>query len=116
MFGGTGADTFVLDTDIATGEQDVVKDFQIGTDVLDLGALLPDGADAATLDQYLHFEEDGSDIVVHINTDCDYLANTRDDAKDEYTVRIENADAAFFDQSDADILQVLINNNSIETI
>ncbi|WP_299978897.1 type I secretion C-terminal target domain-containing protein, partial [uncultured Pseudoteredinibacter sp.] len=116
LFGGTGADTFVLDNGIATGEQDVVKDFQIGTDVLDLGSLLPDGADAATLDQYLHFEEDGSDIIVHINTDGDYLANSRDDAKDEYTVRIENADAAFFNQTDQDILQVLINNNSIETI
>ncbi|WP_342354889.1 Calx-beta domain-containing protein [Pseudoteredinibacter isoporae] len=116
LFGGTGADTFVLDTGITTGVQDVVKDFSITDDVLDLSSLLPDGASAATLDQYLHFEEDGSDIIIHVNTDGDYDANTRDDSKDEYTIRIENADAAFFNQTDQDVIQVLLNNNAIDTV
>ena len=52
---------------------DTITDFEQGAggDVLEVGDLLPDGisTDAADLTEYLRFDSDGSDTVVHIDHD-----------------------------------------------
>jgi len=118
MFGGEGADHFVVrngDVNAAAPETDVIRDFsQAEGDKLDLSDLLPDGADAASLDAYLHFEKQGNDTVIHVNTDGDYSNNSLEAGKDDHLIRLENVDLTV-KGSDQDILQDLLSNNNLLT-
>ncbi|MCV6614843.1 MAG: VCBS domain-containing protein, partial [Cellvibrionaceae bacterium] len=115
--GHGGADTFVLyNRTPGSGAVDVVKDFDASEgDVLDFSDLLVRGQ-ASLLDGYLHFEQAGNDIIIHVNRDGDYTSDTLETAKDEYTVRIRDADAIFQGATDQEILQDLLNGGHLDTV
>jgi Ca2+-binding RTX toxin-like protein len=116
LTGGTGADTFVwLSGDEVGAPNDTITDFNTSEgDVLDISDLLGGVVEnAATLDGYLHFEFDGTDTIVHINTDGDYTSDTNEPGKDEQTITLENVDLTQGGTltTDADILNSLLTNN-----
>jgi len=121
LYGGDGIDTFKFDgSDISSGsvQQDIVKDFAILQDVLDISGLLDldagNTADAATLDGYFHFEKDGDDTVIHLNKDGDYASNTNEAAKDEHTIRLEGVDLTAYG-TDQQIIENLMGSASLVT-
>ena len=64
MTGGSGDDTFIWRAADADGSEDVIKDFTIGEDKLDLQDVLASPSDP--LSNYLDIQADGGDAVVKV--------------------------------------------------
>jgi len=116
LTGGLGADTFVWnlgDQSATPGDpaQDTVTDFTTGqNDVLDLSDLLQ-GADQGSLASYLHFEQQGSDIVVvHISTAGDFDGSNHGTVADQ-VILLENFSMGGADS--ANVIQQLIDSNNL---
>jgi Ca2+-binding RTX toxin-like protein len=115
LTGGLGADTFVWnlgDQSATPGDpaQDTVTDFTTGqNDVLDLSDLLQ-GADQGSLASYLHFEQQGSDTVVHISTAGDFDGSNHGTVADQ-VILLENFSMGGADS--ANVIQQLIDSNNL---
>jgi T1SS-143 domain-containing protein len=120
LSGSTGDDLFIWSagdegTSVAPAV-DTVTDFAIflnpgdETDVLDLSDLLQ-GESAASLDQYLHFEQSGSDTVVYVKTDGG-IDGTGSNA-DQTIILNGVTDLNAGTQTDAEIIQQLLDNNQL---
>jgi Ca2+-binding RTX toxin-like protein len=117
LTGGAGADAFVW----ANGDQgtfgdpavDRVTDFGLAEgDVLDIQNLLTDES-VGDLTDYLHFEQDGQDAVVHISSDGGFSGGYVASAEDQ-TIVLENVDFSGF-ATDQDIIDSLIASNTLVT-
>ena len=77
LTGGLEIDTFKFETGddgtVATPAADIITDFENGTggDILDVSDLLvgASSADIPGLDNYIHFEQSGSDTIITIDKD-----------------------------------------------
>ncbi|MCV0425607.1 MAG: VCBS domain-containing protein, partial [Roseibium sp.] len=66
LTGGSGADTFVIaHSDLA----DVIVDFEVGVDRLDLQALLAANFGEEDLEDYIQVSRDGADVVIQVDQD-----------------------------------------------
>ncbi|MES0811746.1 VCBS domain-containing protein, partial [Roseibium sp. SCPC15] len=66
LTGGAGADTFVLGHgDVA----DVIVDFEVGVDRLDLQALLAANFEPENVDDYVQVSRQGDDVVIRVDRD-----------------------------------------------
>ncbi|WP_299179127.1 type I secretion C-terminal target domain-containing protein, partial [uncultured Neptuniibacter sp.] len=118
LTGNDGLDRFMFVGEDSGSGADTVKDFTTTEgDILDISDLLGGVTeDAATLDQYLHFENTVDGTVVHINADGDYALNTNETGKDEHTVLLEGVDlTAGGTLTDQQILDTLLTNNNLDT-
>ncbi|MFM1892079.1 MAG: hypothetical protein RLZ44_1156, partial [Pseudomonadota bacterium] len=114
LSGGSGADTFVWQAGDQGGGVDTVTDFSIAEgDALDLRDLLQGEDAAGDLTTYLHFEQSGSDAVVHISSSGGF-AGGYDGAAEDQTVVLQNVDLSNFG-SDQEIIQALLAANQLIT-
>ncbi|PCK04095.1 MAG: hypothetical protein COA42_19555, partial [Alteromonadaceae bacterium] len=115
--GDTGADTFFWlagdeaqpDT-VDTTQTDIVMDFNTGEgDVLDLSDLLQGESEtAASLDNFLNFEKDGTDTIIHIDIDGDGSGT-------DWSIRLEDVDLGGDVNSDQTIIQTLLDNHNLNS-
>ena len=111
--GDLGADTFAWHLGdqgtTASPAIDTAADFSTSEgDTLDLSDLLQ-GESSGSLEQYLHFEQQGTDTVVHISHNGD-LANSGADQ----LIVLEGMDFSSH-ADDASIIQTLLNNGNLIT-
>ncbi|WP_460225096.1 tandem-95 repeat protein [Aurantivibrio infirmus] len=122
LLGGLGVDVFkwsFADGGAAgTPNVDTISDFNVtatsgGGDALDLRDLLV-GETTGTLSDFMYFETQGSDTVVHISSDGGFSGGYDSGAEDQ-TIVIENVDLlnGFADQ--AALIQDLITNGKLIT-
>jgi Ca2+-binding RTX toxin-like protein len=115
LVGAGGDDLFTWeDGDQGTASDpaiDVVKDLGAG-DALDLRDLLI-GEDADNLSSYLHFEQDGSNAVVHVSSDGGFGSGYATAAEDQ-TIILENVDISGLG-SDQQIIDALLAANQLIT-
>ncbi|MEZ4483666.1 MAG: type I secretion C-terminal target domain-containing protein, partial [Syntrophotaleaceae bacterium] len=116
LTGGLDADTFAWhlgDQGTTTAPAiDTVTDFSTGDgDRLDLSDLLQD-EDSGNLEQYLHFEQQGSDTVVHISHDGSFTAD--DYHATDQVIVLEGMDLSSHG-SDAAIIEFLRTNGHLTT-
>lgn len=109
------ADTFAWDFADAGSKgdpaQDTVVDFSTSDgDKLDLSDLLH-GENGSNLSNYLHFETDGTDTVIHVSSDGGYAGGYDDNATNQ-TITLQ--DVSLSNGSDSDIAQNMINNNQLD--
>ena len=116
LTGGLGADTFAwsLGDKGTTSDpaRDTITDFSTSEgDSLDLSDLLQD-EDSGSLEHYLHFEQQGSDTVVHISHDGSFDSGDYDTA--DQVVVLEGMDLSSHG-SDAAIIEFLKDNGNLVT-
>jgi Ca2+-binding RTX toxin-like protein len=115
LVGAGGADLFVWEAgdqgSVSDPPLDVVKDFA-AEDTLDLRDLLI-GEDADNLTDYLHFEQDGGNAVLHISSGGGFSAGYAAAAEDQ-TIVLENVDISGLG-SDQQIIDALIAGNNLIT-
>ena len=108
MTGGAGADTFkfaAADVD-GTLAKDTIMDFNTADgDKLDLADLL-NGETASNLDDYLNFETQGADTLVHVNKAGDFGAG----AQADHTILLKDVNLAGLDN---EIINDLLSNNNL---
>jgi hypothetical protein len=114
LTGGEGADTFVWrlsDMGLPSSPaSDVVKDFTTSqSDALDLSDLLQ-GANEESLADYLFFEQQGADTVLHISTAGAFDGTNYGNAADQ-VILLENFSMEGA-ESDA-VIQALIDSNNL---
>jgi Ca2+-binding RTX toxin-like protein len=114
LTGGEGADTFVWRlSDVglpSSPASDVVKDFTTSqSDALDLSDLLQ-GANEESLADYLFFEQQGADTVLHISTAGAFDGTNYGNAADQ-VILLENFSMEGA-ESDA-VIQALIDSNNL---
>jgi len=116
--GGAGTDEFVWNNghegDAGSPVVDRVTAFNsIGEgDALDIRNLLEDESQSNLID-YLHFEQDGQDAVVHISSSGGFGTGYDASAEDQ-TIILENVDLSGF-ATDQDIIDTLIAGNNLIT-
>jgi Ca2+-binding RTX toxin-like protein len=114
LSGGSGADTFVWQAGDQSGGVDTITDFSLAEgDALDLRDLLQSEDGGADLATYLHFEQNGSDAVVHISSSGGF-AGGYDGAAEDQAVVLQNVDLSGFG-SDQEIIQALLASNQLIT-
>ena len=114
MTGGTGNDVFTFklgDASASEVEIDTIKDFQVG-DVLNLKDLLQgESSNAASLDNYLHFNFENNSTVISVSTNGQANAGVVDQK-----IVLENVDlTAGNTLTDLQVIQNLLSNNAIST-
>ena len=118
MTGNEGADTFAFTvTGMSTNQidTDTINDFNVDQkDVLDLSDLLKTAGTGAELDNYLNFEQQGLDTLVHVNKDGDYQNNSSDAAKDDLVIRLKGVDLTT-SGSDQQIIDQLLSGDNLLT-
>jgi len=127
LIGGAGSDTFkwsLADQGTpATPASDQITDFNIdsagsGGDILDLRDLLVDeshiGTDPGTLDDYLHFEYNGSDTIVHVSTSGGFAAGYVSTAQDQ-VITLSGVDLVTGFANDNAIITDLLTKNKLIT-
>ena len=110
LIGGGGSDAFIWHLDdqgtAANPAEDIIQDFQTGGggDVLDLSDMLI-GEESNALDQYLSFNFANGDSTIEI----------RSQAGGDITqkVKLEGVDLSGWGNTDADIINSLINNGNL---
>lgn len=131
LTGGLGADVFKWELADAgtsgTPAIDTVTDFDIvpGSDVLDLRDLLVgEAANAASLDNYLHFEVTGGNTIIHISSSGGFGDNNNisigsagvSTATETQQIVLQGVDAtALGFTTDQQIIQALLDNNKLVT-
>ena len=118
---GVGADTikFMLGDAGSAGSPtvDTVTDYKadINGDVLDLRDLLQ-GEDQAggNLSDFMHFEQSGSDTVVHVSSQGDFSSGYAAGQTDQSIV-LENVDLIGSFTTDQQIIQDLVNKGKLVT-
>ncbi|HYG32261.1 MAG TPA: type I secretion C-terminal target domain-containing protein, partial [Methylophilaceae bacterium] len=131
LTGGLGADVFkweLADAGTAgTPATDTVTDFDLvpGSDVLDLRDLLVgEAANAASLDNYLHFEVTGGNTIIHISSSGGFGDNNNisigsagvSTATETQQIVLQGVDAtALGFTTDQQIIQALLDNNKLVT-
>jgi VCBS repeat-containing protein len=126
LVGGPGDDLFVTGagddeliwnaTDAGTAglpAVDRVSGFDHNADALNIQNLLVDETQGDLTD-YLHFEQDGADGVVHVSTTGGFSAGYVAAAEDQ-TIVLENVDISAFGASDQQIIDALLASNSLIT-
>ena len=113
LSGLAGADTFAwsLGDQGSAGApaEDVILDFNASEgDRLDLSDLLQ-GEEAGDLTEYLHFEQSGSDTIVHISSSGGYSSGYNASQTDQ-TITLEGVSLS---GSDSDIITQLLNNGQL---
>ncbi len=102
-YGGTFADPAV----------DTVSNFNMTEgDVLNLADLLV--GDKSDLTEYLHFEQDGQDAVIHISSDGSFDAGYTPNAEDQ-TIVLQNVDINALGGNDQQIIDALLAANNLIT-
>ncbi|KAF0811278.1 Leukotoxin [Andreprevotia sp. IGB-42] len=110
-------------TKLVAGATDVIMDFHAvngDKDVLDLRDLLQ-GEGSGTLDKYLHFQKDGSDTVIHISHDGQFVAGLNVNAttyafgKETETIVLKGTDLIGTDTTDAQVIQHLLQSGKLIT-
>jgi len=81
------------------------------SNTLDLSDLLSDSVQMDCLDQYLHFEQKGDDLLVYINEDGEFTDQSIDVNNATQMVKLDNVTAYSMDHDD--VLKLLIDNNQI---
>ncbi len=129
LVGGLGADTFAWSlADHGTAgapAQDTIICFDVaakssGGDVLDLRDLLQ-GENAGNLSNYLHFEQRGSDTIVHVSssggfaTDAHNVGTTYSSGAEDQTIVLQGVDLVGTEMLDQQIIQNLLNNGKLVT-
>ncbi|NHO66351.1 cadherin-like domain-containing protein, partial [Aestuariicella hydrocarbonica] len=110
LTGGSGSDIFKWQLSdqgaVGTPAVDQVADLIEGVDVLDISDLLV-GENTDNLTDYLHFEQDGPDTLVHISSEGgfagDYATNS---GQEDQTIRLQGVDLSGYG-SDQQILDAL---------
>ena len=130
LTGGLGADTFAWSLadrgTSGTPAVDTITDFDTaaksaGGDALDLRDLLPDGA-GTNLTSYLHFEQNGSDTIVHISSTGGFSADSHTvgttytiGAEDQMIVLQGAGDLIGTITSDQEIINDLLTKGKLQT-
>lgn len=117
LTGGLGADTFAWhlgDQGTSTAPAtDTITDFNTSEgDTLDLSDLLVN-EDSGNLEQYLHFETQGSDTVVHVSHDGAFDGTNHDTTADQLIV-LEGMDLSSHGDDTA-IINYLVQNGHLTT-
>ena len=118
LIGGTEADTFQWGggDEGAQGAPalDVVTDFNLSdSDALDLADLLS-GEEGGDLTDYLRFEQDGANAVVHVSSSGGFDAGYVPSAEDQ-TILLENVDLTALGATDQQIIDALLAGNNLIT-
>ncbi|ADG93165.1 type 1 secretion target domain protein [Arcobacter nitrofigilis DSM 7299] len=95
--GGVGIDYFVYSS--ANDGNDVIKDFEVGTDRLDLREFISNYKPSNGLSSYISYENENGDVVLSIDKDGD--SSTTDDL---ITVRLEGVTISSLDELAGSIL------------
>ncbi|MDH2292711.1 VCBS domain-containing protein [Cobetia sp. 10Alg 146] len=116
LAGGKGADVFAwMQGDDVIGSSgkavDTITDFSVSQgDVLDLSDLLREDEDANSLSSFLHFESDGDGgTTIEISVDGSAGSNVTQE------ITLQDVDLTSGGDSDAQIIQSLLDSNSLKT-
>ncbi|MDO6788789.1 VCBS domain-containing protein, partial [Cobetia marina] len=116
LTGGDGADTFQwMSGDDVNSEggmaTDTITDFSVADgDVIDLSDLLQSNGDADALSSFLHFESDGDGgTTIEISVDGSAGSNVTQE------ITLQDVDLTSGGDSDAQIIQSLLDSNSLKT-
>ncbi|WP_218024761.1 VCBS domain-containing protein [Cobetia marina] len=116
LTGGDGADTFQwMSGDDVNSEggmaMDTITDFSVADgDVIDLSDLLQSNGDADALSSFLHFESDGDGgTTIEISVDGSAGSNVTQE------ITLQDVDLTSGGDSDAQIIQSLLDSNSLKT-
>ncbi|ERI53905.1 hypothetical protein N878_13560, partial [Pseudomonas sp. EGD-AK9] len=111
LTGGGGNDTFVWNAGDRGGNyHDIVKDFGVGDNVLNLSELLvgvSDPSDANVLDDYLSFSFTATDTVISVSS----TGNVADASTIDQTITLENT--ILSGGNAADIIQGMLDSNQL---
>ncbi|EPJ47747.1 MAG: hypothetical protein OFPII_09980 [Osedax symbiont Rs1] len=112
MIGNGGADRFSFNLDgfnASVVETDTIEDFNVAEgDKLDLSDFLT-GENSSNLDNYLNFESQGGDTLVHINKDGDFGNSGQIDQ----TILLKGVDLMSGGLNDQQIINELLSNGSL---
>jgi Ca2+-binding RTX toxin-like protein len=117
LVGAGGSDQFQWEAGDQGGVSapaiDLVKDFG-SSDALDLRDLLQGEDASGDLTQYLHFEQDGTNAVVHVSSFGGFGGGYSGAAEDQ-TIVLENVDLSALGASDQQIIDSLLSTNQLIT-
>ncbi|MEL0630830.1 type I secretion C-terminal target domain-containing protein, partial [Psychromonas aquatilis] len=128
LTGGDGNDIFLWEEGDAVAEtsapvNDIITDFNSqpylgGGDILDLADMLQGegriGTNVGNLSNYLHFEYNGSDTIISVSVDGDFVGGY-DQATStvDQTITLQGVDLTAGFDSDSEIIESLISNGNL---